>query len=60
MQECIPLTPLRKLWLKKNRIIFQNFQNIFFTDAKFYEICLQSEGADGIQEQSEEGPLHLG
>lgn len=28
---------------------------LFFTEAKFCEVCLQSEGADGTTEQSEEG-----
>ena len=30
MQECIPLTPLRKLWLKKNRHYFSKLSECIF------------------------------
>ena len=47
---------------KEPALFFKTFRMhlLFFTDVKLCEICLQSEGADGIQEQSEEGQLHLG
>lgn len=44
---------------KESALFFKTFRMylLFFTEAKFCEVCLQSEGADGTTEQSEERGL---